>query len=304
MTTKEAYNAARADSIGRVFMEFDNTTKKHPKSLFAFYEGKDNAYYYSRIENISRIPFETFRCGGKSEVKKVYNLLDKKAEYKKYKTAFFIDKDYDENNELFLADFFVTDRYSVENYYTSLNALERILKNFFGLRDTDAIYQKTLSEYEDYLEAYNNAILRFNAWYGFLKRNKILNTSLSLEEKFPSDYIRCNPEKKTVAMLYNLEKLQEDYPLQPVVAEVDVRKVEEELKQDLSCNLRGKYQLTFMVKFLNDFNAELKQKEKGLSPNSIHYQTYEIPRVMAMQLFSEYADTPKSLIDYIERRVA
>ena len=34
MTTKEAYNAARACSIGRVFMEFDNTTKKHPKSLF------------------------------------------------------------------------------------------------------------------------------------------------------------------------------------------------------------------------------------------------------------------------------
>ncbi len=304
MTTKEAYNAARAGSTGRVFMEFDNTTKKHPNSLFTFYEGKDNAYYYSRIENTSRIPFEAFRCGGKSEVKKMYKLLEKKAEYKKYKTAFFIDKDYDENTEQYLAEFFVTDRYSIENYYTSLEALERILKHYFGLRDTDDIYQEALSEYGDYLEAYNNAILRFNAWYCYLKRNKILNASLSLEEKFPSDYIRCNPEKKTVAMLYDLKKLQEDHPLQPVVAEADVRKIEGELKQNLSCNLRGKYQLTFMVSFLNNFNAELKQKEKGLPPNNIHYQTYEISRGMVMQLFSEYADTPKALIDYIERRAA
>ena len=304
MTTKEAYNAARAGSTGRVFMEFDNTTKKHPNSLFAFYEGKDNAYYYSRIKNTSRIPFESFRCGGKSEVKKIYKLLEKKVEYKKYKTAFFIDKDYDENTEQYLAEFFVTDRYSIENYYTSLEALERILKHYFGLRDTDAIYQKALSEYGDYLEAYNNAILRFNAWYCYLKRNKILNASLSLEEKFPSDYIRFNHEKKTVAMLYDLKKLQEDFPLQPVVAEAEVRRIEGEFKQNLSCNLRGKYQLTFMVSFLNNFNAELKHNEKGLPPNSIHYQTYEISRGMVMQLFSEYADTPKSLIEYIECRAA
>lgn len=304
MTTKEQYKKAREESTARVFMEFDKTSKKFPKALFVFYEGKDNEYYYSRIEKYAGIPFEIFRCGGKAEVKKVYLLLSQKTEYSKYKTAFFIDKDFDKNDEVYLKDFFVTERYSIENYYTTSNTLKRILKNHFGFRDDDKDFAEALSDYETYLSAYNNAILLFYAWYGYLKRNQLLDKTLALDDGIPSKYISCDDTKKTVARLYDLHLLKADHPQQPDVAEENIRQMEAEIRKDLACNLRGKDQLNFMINFLNRFNNVLKEKEKTKAPHSRHYSTYEISRVTAIQFFSVYADTPKSLEEYIIRRAA
>jgi hypothetical protein len=35
------------------FTEFANATRKNPEHLFCFFEGKDNAYYVSRIKRFT-----------------------------------------------------------------------------------------------------------------------------------------------------------------------------------------------------------------------------------------------------------
>lgn len=46
------------------YQEFALSTRQKPKHLFCFFEGKDNAYYVSRINRFTD-DFYPIKCGGK-----------------------------------------------------------------------------------------------------------------------------------------------------------------------------------------------------------------------------------------------
>lgn len=59
----------------------------------------------------------------------MYNSCEGKNALEGIFTDFFIDRDFDKNDDQYIVDnFYVTDRYAIENYYTSETCVRRILK--------------------------------------------------------------------------------------------------------------------------------------------------------------------------------
>ena len=85
----EELRNSRARSVV-AYAEFVDSTAKLPNHLFCFFEGKDNDYYVPRIKRHTN-DYHPIKCGGRSKVLEVYNLIKNQFVYEKYKKAFFID---------------------------------------------------------------------------------------------------------------------------------------------------------------------------------------------------------------------
>ena len=57
--------------------------------------------------NCCQLSIEPIWCKGKKRVIEIYKFITAKPEYSKYRKGFFVDKDYDLNEESFLRDFLV-----------------------------------------------------------------------------------------------------------------------------------------------------------------------------------------------------
>ena len=112
MNVKDLINAKNSTPV--LYTDFTRLKLKKPLSFFAFYEGKDAPYYYNKINIvIPNLDISPIKCKGKSMVKKMYSSLTKKGELEGIKTGFFIDSDFDKNDE----DYIVNNCISSENYY-------------------------------------------------------------------------------------------------------------------------------------------------------------------------------------------
>lgn len=90
---------------------------------YCFIEGYDAPYYRKKVEAFSETIPVFISCGGKKGVVSGYNFISSKSAYSdSYKLLYFVDKDYD-NNETLSDDIFITDGYSVENYYGSTDTM-------------------------------------------------------------------------------------------------------------------------------------------------------------------------------------
>ena len=72
--------------------EFALSTGRYPRHLFCFFEGKDNAYYVPRIKRYTD-EYLPIKCGGRENV---LRLISNRSEYAVYKTAYFVDRDFNE----------------------------------------------------------------------------------------------------------------------------------------------------------------------------------------------------------------
>ena len=80
------------------FMEFTRICSKKPECLICFFEGEDDKYYGFRIKEILGIESKGIDCGGKQQVISLFRMLANHSHepYRKAKTAFFVDRDFDD----------------------------------------------------------------------------------------------------------------------------------------------------------------------------------------------------------------
>lgn len=301
MITVEEYKNSR-NSVSAKYTEFNCLKTRCPNNFFAFYEGKDAPYFYSKIEKYGKgKEVSPIKCNGKSQVKKIYKSLKDKNALNDISTGFFIDCDFDKNDEDFIiTDFYVTDRYAIENYYTSERCVSKILNNEMGINEGNKDYDIVLKRFRLFQDSYHVNTSLFNAWYYTIKNNGC-QCEVNLEEKLPNGFLKYDFSNWTVSKQYNLKKLNDLYSAKSsFVTQEDIYKSSVILDSNPMHRYRGKYELTCLVMFMQKIQEELNTGNGELTKNPYKNQ---ITSSGVLSLWAQYADEDEKLKEYIERRV-
>lgn len=297
--TREARNKSVV-----IFTKFCQSKEFHSKALFCFYEGEDAKYYGSRVEQITGRSCKnivSYNCGGKTGVLKVKELIKGKKQYEHVKTAYFIDSDFFPQKNLD-KNIYQTTGYSVENYYTSTTAFTRILNYAFGINCNCSDFIRCMEDYKRSMEAFHGQVLILNAWIK-AQRVKELKTGKRQLELSNFKISKCFQtlaiDKVCVKQAINKEYLQECFPDLCIIENTEIEKYVSELKQtNLQRTLRGKYELEFLRKIIDD----LKNKNKNGEYFSERNECIKIdPNVDPLLLLSQCADTPENLIIFLKQ---
>lgn len=274
--------------------------KKNHHSLFCFMEGKhDPDYYLGIIRSICGEDYVTINCGNKGNVIDVYNTVFK-SDHANYKLAFFIDRDYDDpiNNP----DFFETDRYSIENYYCSIDAFKRILKFGLGIPEDAEYWQNVVDFYNDQFDQFHRTVDLFNAFYSVLhqyERDNNVVFKLNLSETFPTEFADINVNR--CVRNYTLKDLLTKYNIGSEVMNEEI--VNKECARLWAQNpfvvFRGKYEIQMLNRILNflindaktNYSSRIIKKKVSMSLNGASF----------MADLAQYADIPDSLRIYLSK---
>jgi hypothetical protein len=221
-TLRESRTKAQA-----VFVKFTRLYKEQPSALYCFFEGDDSKYYGIRIDNIAD-PEESeyLSCNGKEGVIGIHRMLTNRKHYSSVQAAYFIDRDFDASvREMNLAGVYETPCYSIENFYTSVSCLSRILKSELKLVDSDEDFKKCISLYTKLQQEFHDAIELLNVWIS-CQRNKAVELKISgLSISNFAHSVRIHLDR--IQVDYTIDDLQAKFPnSQPLSQEeLDAKKM-------------------------------------------------------------------------------
>lgn len=287
-----------------VFTKFCQSKDRYDSDLFCFYEGEDIKYYESRVEEYTGKSYTnivSFDCGGKNGVLKVRKLIKGKNVYDNVKKAFFVDKDYFatdiEDRELF-----ETPCYSVESFYTSKTAFERLLKRGFGINVYEEDFTKCVNDFLSVQKQFHQYLIELNAWLKCQRKEEMKkgkrNIELS-EFKVAKFFEKISIDEIKVKKYLDSETLYEIFPQAIKIGE---KELAEEILLMEGCNqqqdFRGKFELEFLKKIVGDLRA----KNKANSYFQEHRECVKLdPNVDTLMQFNQCADTPETLKVFLEQ---
>lgn len=284
------------------YHEFMLHVNANKDGLFCFFEGKDGSYYAQRIKQFVTIDYHPIKCNGKEKVLKVYELISGHIEYRKYKKAFFIDKDFDE--PIINSDIYETPCYSIENFYTSIEVFKEIIKNLLGLSEINEDYQTCINLYIQRQQEFHQAILEFNAWYAcliYLRNTQKIETGVQLADKLPKE-INLNFSLESIFANYSIQKLRDIFPKSSNISlEILSQKLEDFSNCEQHKMFRGKYEMEFVVKIIELIILDSNKPKKFLKEKIAFSFSSKLSNEQAIALFSPYAETPNCLINYLQK---
>lgn len=288
-------------SIGKdvaVFHKFLLDHKNRDNTLFSFVEGNDFCYYNPRIrENTSYEKYINYRCEGKKNVIGVRDLINKIYHKKESNTLlFFVDKDY--NFESIPADIYVTDYYSIENFYLNERTLVDILENFMELEIDSVNYNMAIKYYKKCYKIYSKLAVKLNVFYytirEYEKIHKCCRTNLNsvnflyfVKNNSIADFSMINPSFNDLKKLYNV-----DFKINSIEFKKNIILFNEKNHN----NFRGKFELEFLKWFLSNLRIEIKNGNLNFQKQTVCNYDFNMD---IMRVLSEYAYTPDSLLKYI-----
>ena len=285
MNRREILKKARLDAPV-VFQEFRNIYIKHKNQdklndyFYCFYEGKDDSKYYNhRIEGFCECEVSHLHTDGKENLLKIYRILDRRKNiYKDSQLLFFIDRDYDffiKNDELKelqkISNLYITPTYSIENFYTTKKAFERILKSEFNILEMDKKFDKLINLFLERQKEFHQIMLDINVWIA--TQNYFQHT----KEKRNIPYNELGLDKILKISLQNIESKQNNifeflegkYSESFSSEEIKTKFIELQnafLTNDIQANFRGKFEIDFLTKFLRLLIEKANQRDgKGLN---------------------------------------
>jgi len=294
--TIENLNSAVSESIAVVYHKFGMyATENNKNKLFCFYEGKDAPYYSYRITQFFNDDYLNFCCKNKNNVLKIYDKIKNNKNH--FKLAFFVDQDFDDKIENI--DIYETPTYSIENFYAYECFLSKVLKNEFYLNEEDSEAKRIHELFNEELDKYCDIITTYNAWYHSLKckkkRESLDSTNVSLDDKLPNAFLVL--EILSLEKKYTIEDILSKYQSAILVTKEEVLISEGILRNEIRYKkLRGKYILTFVIKFL-DFLILDSKSSKSYIPTTINFHT---DKTIIISQLTQYAHTPECLSKYLE----
>lgn len=285
------------ESIEAIFQSY--ITSKSKKDIFLFFEGKhDFKYYSARLSPyIGDREYGVFHCNCKDNVIKIQEIISNQSSHKNDNVnLYFVDKDYDDNENI-PNDIYVTEGYSIENYYFTDVAIKRILIGIIGLSeenkddqlDFETVYAYLLGERDKIIDE----IIFSNAWY-YLQIRRTSKFDSVPNMSMIKDYNII----KNINEISYLEDLVENAI---EVTEDELRKQIEKMKADPVRILRGKYLTQSLTPIFRKIFKDAGRKENRkwfLKKRKIQINLADI-----ISDLSAYADTPKRLISYIESKL-
>ena len=287
-----------SDCIESIFQSYISSKSK--KDIFLFFEGKDDfKYYVSRVSShIGDKEYGVFHCNCKMNVLTIQEMIANQAAIQDdKKNLYFIDRDYDDNENI-PDSIYVTSSYSIENNYFTNSAIKRILIGVIGISeeneddnlDFKVVYNHITSIRDKIIEE----IIYANAWYSL----QIKKSKHSVEHTQMSN-IKEYSNIKNICQIQVLEKLVKN---SLEINESEINKEIENLRLNPVSKIRGKYFTQALTPVFRDVfqDAGKKYNRKYFSKKrKIHANLSDI-----ISELSAYADTPPELISYIRERLS
>ncbi len=309
MDIEEAKNARKSTSA--VYTEFMLDFKKSDECIFCFFEGSGDFNYYSNRIKILHVGFSYFNyeCNGKEGVWRIFNRLQDKQHYKYGNIGYFVDSDFD--GKTLPDEIYTTPFYSIENFYVVTEAFESILLNEFKIPRNCDCFDIAIQKYSDLKQKFHKDILSLNAWlachadYRKISQNPYnLNIESQLKKVIkPSDFDKIVNSKLELEelplTLLTYEGIESVFNDVPNIKEDDFKNKIDELKNvNYDECFRGKFELRFLISFLNRFKEEVGKKNSSMFP--IRYKTsLRFEYSTALSQLTDNAITPKCLKKYI-----
>lgn len=275
------------------FHKFVLLHREYKTDLFCFFEGKDSQYYFPRINHYNENNHAII-CGNKRSVLESHDFIKKK--YPLFKTIFFIDSDFDDL--VLKEDLYNTCAYSIENFYCSENVISRILKNEFFLKVTDEQYLSIMEIFNKRQKEFHKATSLFNLWYFTAKKKAKLESAIvnaSLGDKFVKEFISFSFD--SITSNYTLADIKNKFPDAIEISENDLKLNKKEFfSKEPLMRFRGKYEIEFMVKFLNYVIDDANKKKKILQKKT----KFRVDPAIILSQISQYAETPICLTDFLK----
>ena len=258
--------AQTVDNESVAFKFFDEKVGKFgPSAVYCFVEGYDAPYYSTRVEitDSQSRRAEFINCGGKKGVVDTCGYIAGKPAYKKFVTLYFVDKDYDDNSAL-SDKIFVTDGYSVENYYASDRCVRSAIKGLAAIPvDREGELDKVMQWYNQWKSEFLDATKLFCAWYANTKNRPDRKLEKdNYKKSFPKEYASLSSAGIQVYP-YSISQLNTDYGLINPVTQQEVDKI---LPYIVSLNdIRGKYVFQLVEEFLDAVRYNSQRNKKYLT---------------------------------------
>jgi hypothetical protein len=296
MTTPETLRKKR-ESYSVSYYEFVKAYATLKDFIYLFFEGEDLKYYGIRIEKYTR-NYIPLCCGGKDGVLKIRELIKKN--YPGARVAFFVDKDFD-NNDGNHENLFTTRSYSIENYYILQPCLESILKQEIMISDMHEEYKIAISGYMELKIEYIRAVYELNLILMYLRRNGYDYVKLNLQSFNIMKYISVNLTK--ISGKLTREKIIELFKLEEsIIDDKKLKALEGELgEQNHEMWIRGKFMFEFFLKYLH-LLAEDANTAGGIIFRTKRACKMKIDRATALSDLAKYAITPPELDAFLENR--
>ncbi|WP_409392882.1 DUF4435 domain-containing protein [Vibrio harveyi] len=288
------------------FMEFTRAVSRVKGRLAVFFEGEDEKYFSVRINNIRPdLNWVGINCGGK---KNVLTMREKIRNHKDYSDAlcmFFVDSDFDDNSKLSsFDDVYITPTYSIENFYISDSAFERILAAEFSLTDIcedEACFHNALEKFKVCKGSYLSAISGFNYLIHSLKSMDSLaksGTKLHLDQVKFDDLVAVDLE--STSKLYDESKPYSIIPtLDPsLTVDLDESKRNFEGVSHELC-FRGKQHLEFFRVYLSSLKIDRCKKKDRVIFSKKGNVKLQLTKANVLSELSQYADTPSCLREFL-----
>lgn len=295
MEPQEMLQAAlEAESVA--FKRFsDAVSEGGIQGVYCMVEGYDKDFYKVRVDSF--FPDATYfvECGGKSKVIALHDLLLIKPEYNENKKLWFVDRDYDDNSSLG-PDYYVTDGYSVENYYCNWKTVDGVMKLWCHLDEKNdnhkPIFDAVKADFQTWTSQFIDYISPFCSWYKIAK-NRERNDKRDYKDSFPTRLVTIESRGITKVAEYDFNDLNSYYEVNPPVtqAEYDLSKTQ------INClnEIRGKYVLEFIEAYL----LHLDKTAKKNSPLLKKQFKFSSNRPALMARLSGIVPMPRSLRDYL-----
>lgn len=271
-------------------------SKENP---ICFVEGEDEKYYYLRVKLRCENRDPVFiTCGNKEGVLNACAQINEKYQFSSLKLLFFVDSDFDPSYNSRLV--YETPYHSIENFYTSLEVVERIMKNEFKLDEDGDELAIILSLYLERQVEFHKAIVTLNAWIACqqdLRNQGNKEGKLKLKDKKLTDFVAISLEK--VEAKYDSSMLAVHFPeANKIEDSILDEKINQLQTRNMQQVLRGKFEVEFLKKFL-----ELVKEDLGKSTPEYFKKrkNISVPVHDIVSQFSNYAETSNCLYDYINK---
>lgn len=268
----------------------------YKNTAFCFVEGEDDKCYYRlRVENTLSMDAFFIECGNKQNVIETYNLV-RASKKTKTKTLFFVDRDYD--LEKIPNGIYVTDFYSIENFYLTkeviLNILKKIMNlssNYHNLKHAKKLFQKCYKQYSTSAKVLNTFYYTIRAYeYNNSRRKTDLN-----QHKF-NHFIESKEIKLFTMKKITYTDLISEYKITYNIPLTEFQKNSKFFSLNSHKNFRGKFELSFLKLFLSSVQESVKKGKNGFVEQTTCSYNFNND---TMLMLSGYAYTPPSLVEYI-----
>lgn len=297
------------------YAEFVLDYNKNVNSVYCFYEGKEDRSYYSfriKLHNPKKDLY-SYNCNGKGNVINLHRLINSHKVYANSLTLYFIDKDFEDNN--LESKIHITPFYSIENFYIIDEAFKNILINEFSIPKSCNSYKEAIELFIRCKDVFHSNIIFLNAWLccqsDYRKLHNIntrLNIDDTLKRYFNIDIFEkiVNADLKTISFpeelknKVNIESIFSESP--KITDEKFTEKLELFKTVNQSETFRGKFELKFLISFLNKLQDEIGKRKNSIFSKR-HSCSLRFEYATSISQLTNNAVTCEKLIQYLDDNI-